>query len=648
MIKLAHDPLEKPIESDGHPQTQFQTTQTSPPAPLYHTDLTPYPYVSSSASQSPVQHPNHHLPGNYLLVQNLSALQPAAHQYPANHFVLLRPQPVLFMNNQSLAQTPTVNVTVASPGHIHQPTFVSPLRMAPSFSGFESIDEGQQITINRLATHSYNSPDWTDTLQPTNNFLQSPQISSAHTSPMYVFDPGTALNHAGQSQHTFSASEQINDGSRVSMLKMAKGIHMHTDHLPTQAMGSNLSGGVYRMNVPQFEIGSPTPGLSHHSPASVPIAPPCNWPALPASRKGSFSSVSNPSPSSMSPMAMVSSLQEGEPLLSWRPLAAEAAELGDKAEEVSRSSFTPKSEASREPSVESDFQSGTSVSNSSSPPPPVAKKKGRKKSPTKLTPGQQLKRKLRGLRAASKRNSPYYQVDPTTGERIFSCLICAKVYRNQNGLKYHLTHGHVVLDHSRAMEEIAKGGFMAHSQELDVDAGAVRESAASSSSSNSPKSRYIHEMAQKLVERSIADKEATDRHLEYLKKRGFEHRPFVCEEEGCGKHYKNAGGLKYHMEKHHPDVLSKPSRPLGRSSTRTSVEFGGESAMLTSQSSDERVEDHYSFKSEVATAADPGVFSIVKFLWLPAPEGFQQTSQTLPIPPGDFEQEDAARLQKWR
>ncbi|KAI8810698.1 hypothetical protein BJ742DRAFT_171766 [Cladochytrium replicatum] len=657
MIKLAHDPLEKPIESDGHhQQSQFQTTQPSPPALLYHTDLTPHHYITSSAAQSPVQianHHHHHIPGNYLFVPNMSTLQPAAHQYSTNQFVLLRPQPVLLMNNQSLANTPTVNVTVGSPGIIQQPAFVSPLRMIPSFSGFGSVDEGHQIAFNRLSSHPANSTDWDDRLTPANNALLSPQISSAYSSPMYVFDPGTALNVTGQSQHTFASSE-MNEGSQTSMLKLAKSVHMRADHVPAPAMGSNLPGGVFRLNVPQFEIGSPTPGLSQHSPTTMPTIPPYNWPALPASsRKGSISSVSNQSLSSMSPMGIVSTPQEGDPLFSWRPLAAEAAELGELTEDVNPSYITPKSETSREPSVESDFASSTSVSNSSSPPPPskLAKKRGRKKATSGLTADQQLKRKLRGLRAASKRNSPYYQVDPTTGERIFSCLICSKVYRNQNGLKYHLTHGHIVLDHSRAMEEIAKSGVLAHSRDGGADLDIFSESATSSSSSNSPRIRNIQEMAEKLVERSMADKEAAEMHLEYLKKRGFEHRPFVCEEADCGKRYKNAGGLKYHMEKHHPDKSSRlPVRATTRFEVHGSLDIGEGSLHQTSQSMDGAPpnEDHYTFEYETTATPDGPRLSMVNFPWLPAPEGLEENSQTLPVPPGELEPKVRSHTRKGR
>lgn len=98
--------------------------------------------------------------------------------------------------------------------------------------------------------------------------------------------------------------------------------------------------------------------------------------------------------------------------------------------------------------------------------------------------------------------------DPVTGEEIritteikekaknYCCLIpgCPKVYRNQNGLKYHIEHSHT------------------------------------------PEER---ELAQRL--------------LKALKEDPTE-KPYACHVEGCTKRYRNSNGLKYHMLHHHSDI----------------------------------------------------------------------------------------------
>ena len=80
------------------------------------------------------------------------------------------------------------------------------------------------------------------------------------------------------------------------------------------------------------------------------------------------------------------------------------------------------------------------------------------------------------------------------GERKFECPRCDKKYRNMNGLKYHLSHVHAVLE-----------GIP--------------------------------------LEVLLEDRK---RELE-----GNKSRPFECPVEGCSKRYKNPNGLKYHLEHGH-------------------------------------------------------------------------------------------------
>lgn len=95
----------------------------------------------------------------------------------------------------------------------------------------------------------------------------------------------------------------------------------------------------------------------------------------------------------------------------------------------------------------------------------------------------------------ARRNMEYGASATGPGEerRKHQCLVpsCGKIYKNANGLKYHLQH--------------------THSEE----------------------------------ERDIAE-----RIIDAIKNDPQE-RPYVCAEEGCGKRYKNANGLKYHMIHHH-------------------------------------------------------------------------------------------------
>ncbi|KAI3629796.1 hypothetical protein MIR68_011231 [Amoeboaphelidium protococcarum] len=78
----------------------------------------------------------------------------------------------------------------------------------------------------------------------------------------------------------------------------------------------------------------------------------------------------------------------------------------------------------------------------------------------------------------------------------FDCLVpgCDKVYRNQNGLKYHIMHSHT------------------------------------------QKERQLVEMLQKAIKEDPAEK------------------PYACHVEGCDKRYRNTNGLKYHLINGHPDL----------------------------------------------------------------------------------------------
>lgn len=108
-----------------------------------------------------------------------------------------------------------------------------------------------------------------------------------------------------------------------------------------------------------------------------------------------------------------------------------------------------------------------------------------------------------------------FDKDPT---RPFVCSIpgCRKTYKNANGLKYHVIHGHrKKISHHRATPGDDMTGITGSPGDAcdgnDID---LREE---------------------------EEEEAEDV------------RPYVCNLKGCGKTYKNANGLKYHLTHAHPD-----------------------------------------------------------------------------------------------
>ncbi|KAJ1550876.1 hypothetical protein HK096_004479 [Nowakowskiella sp. JEL0078] len=101
-------------------------------------------------------------------------------------------------------------------------------------------------------------------------------------------------------------------------------------------------------------------------------------------------------------------------------------------------------------------------------------------------------------------------------EKKYKCLKpwCSKIYKNSNGLKYHMEHGNCELDYTSTDGAIAAA--------LEFDENGV------------PLSNHTGLAPPNNIK--------------------ITHRPYWCKVSGCGKKYKNLNGLKYHGKVSHPDM----------------------------------------------------------------------------------------------
>ena len=99
--------------------------------------------------------------------------------------------------------------------------------------------------------------------------------------------------------------------------------------------------------------------------------------------------------------------------------------------------------------------------------------------------------------------------------KIFKCTNahCSKIYKNSNGLKYHLEKG-----------QCERNVCSDHDDELPDTDSSIKVA----------------------------------------------HRPYLCKVEKCGKRYKNLNGLKYHAKKTHPELDFKADIKLHRTAKRSS------------------------------------------------------------------------------
>ncbi|KAJ3242170.1 hypothetical protein HDU78_001488 [Chytriomyces hyalinus] len=167
--------------------------------------------------------------------------------------------------------------------------------------------------------------------------------------------------------------------------------------------------------------------------------------------------------------------------------------------------------------------------------------------------------------AASALISAIVPVDNGKGSKVYKCPrpLCTKVYKNPNGLKYHLDRGACEVDHD-VME--ATTGISLHTddptalfnlqQQAQQALGSGYDSFNSGNSGNSGSNGM-----QKITGPSVAGNGgqggapnaanltaalmASDESLKIV------HRPYGCKISGCGKRYQNLNGLKYHAKTAH-------------------------------------------------------------------------------------------------
>ncbi|KAJ3122222.1 Transcriptional regulator of ribosomal biogenesis proteins [Physocladia obscura] len=170
--------------------------------------------------------------------------------------------------------------------------------------------------------------------------------------------------------------------------------------------------------------------------------------------------------------------------------------------------------------------------------------------------------------AAAALVSSIVAVDNGRGNKVYKCPrpLCTKVYKNPNGLKYHLDRGACEVDHD-VME--ATTGISLHTDDptalfnlqqqaqqalqtgyeafpgtgapqtptgaRDPVGGASTAAPPSSAGANTPQNLTAALMV-------------SDESLKIV------HRPYGCKIHGCGKRYQNLNGLKYHAKTAHPGL----------------------------------------------------------------------------------------------
>ncbi|KNC97821.1 uncharacterized protein SPPG_06817 [Spizellomyces punctatus DAOM BR117] len=121
------------------------------------------------------------------------------------------------------------------------------------------------------------------------------------------------------------------------------------------------------------------------------------------------------------------------------------------------------------------------------------------------------------------------------GSKRYKCPkpFCSKVYKNSNGLKYHLEHGNCELDYASA----------------DMDGRIAPAQPQEAMSYHAPTGYPYYSlplMGYSMNMQMVNGLPMTDIKIAL--------RPYWCRVPGCGKKYKNLNGLKYHAKVTHPDM----------------------------------------------------------------------------------------------
>jgi transcription factor SFP1 len=121
---------------------------------------------------------------------------------------------------------------------------------------------------------------------------------------------------------------------------------------------------------------------------------------------------------------------------------------------------------------------------------------------------------------------------------------CSKVYKNTNGLKYHMERGNC------EVETLVKKGPLkqlvtppprkASPATSFDDAEYTEDDTAAASAAAAAAAADLSEQEIDLLSSTTDIKVIT--------------RPYICRVNGCGKKYKNLNGLKYHHKSTHPNL----------------------------------------------------------------------------------------------
>lgn len=140
----------------------------------------------------------------------------------------------------------------------------------------------------------------------------------------------------------------------------------------------------------------------------------------------------------------------------------------------------------------------------------------------------------------------------SSGRKVYRCpkAFCSKIYKNSNGLRYHLEHGNCELYFSG-------GAIDPDSREITPGAAGAR-AVAQSAQLQRQRARQARQMGNDpLNTNNNNNNNINDGNMMMMNSQlpvdiKIALRPYWCKVNGCGKKYKNLNGLKYHAKISHP------------------------------------------------------------------------------------------------
>ncbi|KAJ3178000.1 hypothetical protein HDU85_005720 [Gaertneriomyces sp. JEL0708] len=145
--------------------------------------------------------------------------------------------------------------------------------------------------------------------------------------------------------------------------------------------------------------------------------------------------------------------------------------------------------------------------------------------------------------------SQHATIDPVTNKKQYKCPkpLCSKVYKNSNGLKYHLEHGNCEIEYTKPM----------HNGSSSTPNGVGNGSSSSTGGSSSPPHPhmpFMYNTMNGVLPPLNMNLNGVNLSVPFLGDIKIAMRPYWCRVEGCGKKYKNLNGLKYHAKVVHPHM----------------------------------------------------------------------------------------------